>query len=66
MSLSESERVVTSAKKRENMFVNFGRSFVYKRKSIGPRIEPCGTPCSIFKIELDTLYMETNWFLFDR
>jgi hypothetical protein len=66
MSISESERVVSSAKRRENMFVHFGRSFMFIRKSIGPRIEPCGTPFSIFNIELETLFIETNWFLFDR
>jgi hypothetical protein len=66
MSLSESERVVSSAKRRENKFVHFGRSFMYIRKSIGPRIESCGTPFCIFNIELDTLFTETNWFLFDR
>jgi len=65
MSLSESERVVSSAKKRENMFVHFGRSFMYIRKNIGPRKEPCETPYGIFNIELDTLFKETNWFLFD-
>ena len=24
-----------------------GRSFIYNRNNIGPRIEPCGTPCVI-------------------
>jgi hypothetical protein len=66
MSLSESERVVSAAKRRDNLFLHLGRSFMYIRKSIGPRIEPYGTPFSIFNIELETLFIETNWFLFDR
>jgi hypothetical protein len=66
MSLSESDRVVSSANKSENRLVHFGRSFIYIRKRIGPRIEPCGTPLSIFNIELDTLLIATNWFLFDK
>ena len=24
--------------------IAWGRSFIYKRKSKGPKIEPCGTP----------------------
>jgi hypothetical protein len=66
MSLSESERVVLSVNKSEDRLVQFGRSFIYIRKRIGPRIKPCGTPLSIFNIELDTLLIEMNWFLFDK
>jgi len=29
----------------EVFFIIMGKSFIYKRKSRGPRIEPCGTPC---------------------
>ena len=25
--------------------VTVGKSFIYSKKSKGPRIEPCGTPC---------------------
>jgi hypothetical protein len=25
--------------------INFGRSFIKRRKSKGPKMEPCGTPC---------------------
>jgi len=27
-------------------FINLGKSFINKRKSRGPKTEPCGTPCS--------------------
>jgi hypothetical protein len=29
----------------EVLFIILGKSFIYKRKSRGPKIEPCGTPC---------------------
>ena len=29
----------------EVLFIILGKSFVYKRKSRGPKIEPCGSPC---------------------
>ena len=32
-----------------------GRSFVYKEKSRGPKIDPCGTPWSILDIEEELL-----------
>jgi hypothetical protein len=66
ISSSESKRVVSSAKRSEKRFVHFGRSFIYIRKRIGPRMEPCGTPLSIFSKELEILFIETNWFLFER
>jgi hypothetical protein len=28
----------------EVLFIILGKSFIYKRKSRGPKIEPCGTP----------------------
>jgi len=28
----------------EVLFITLGKSFIYKRKSRGPKIEPCGTP----------------------
>jgi hypothetical protein len=39
--------LVSSAKiiGAEVLFINFGKSFIYIRKSRGPRMEPCGTPC---------------------
>jgi hypothetical protein len=39
--------LVSSAKiiGAEVLFINLGKSFIYKRKSIGPKIEPCGIPC---------------------
>ena len=27
------------------LFIILGKSFIYKRKSRSPKIEPCGTPC---------------------
>jgi hypothetical protein len=29
----------------EVLFIILGKSFIYKRKSRGLKIEPCGTPC---------------------
>jgi len=29
------------------LFITAGKSFMYKRKSVGPNTEPCGTPCLI-------------------
>jgi len=29
----------------EVLFIILGKSFIYKRKSRGPKTEPCGTPC---------------------
>jgi len=39
--------LVSSAKiiGAEVLFIILGKSFIYKRKSRGPKIEPCGTPC---------------------
>jgi len=39
--------LVSSAKiiGAEVLFIILGKSFMYKRKSRGPKIEPCGTPC---------------------
>ena len=38
---------LVSSANRTNLeltFVNWGRSFMYRRKSSGPSIDPCGTP----------------------
>jgi hypothetical protein len=39
--------LVTSAKiiGAEVLFIILGKSFIHKRKSRGPKIEPCGNPC---------------------
>ena len=39
--------VVSSAKiiGAEVLFIILRKLFIYKRKSRGPKIEPCGTPC---------------------
>jgi hypothetical protein len=29
------------------LFMTAGKSFMYKRNSVGPSTEPCGTPCLI-------------------
>jgi hypothetical protein len=29
------------------LFMTAGKSFMYKRNSVGPNAEPCGTPCLI-------------------
>jgi hypothetical protein len=51
MSFSELNSVVSSAKRNENIFVHFEGSFIYVRKSIGPRIEP------------GALYVFSSWSL---
>jgi len=40
---------VSSANKTDIAFVliTAGKSFMYKRKSVGHNTEPCGTPCLI-------------------
>ena len=44
--------VVSSAYKMHFVeFKAFGRSFMYKLNSKGPRIEPCGTPFKIIASE---------------
>ncbi len=40
----EARRVVSSAKSKANSVVKRERSLMYRRKRIGPRIEPYGTP----------------------
>jgi hypothetical protein len=41
--------LVSSAKSigTDLLFINLGRSLMYSRKSKGPKMEPCGTPCLI-------------------
>ena len=36
--------IVSSANKRTVDFISSGRSLIYIKKSIGPIMEPCGTP----------------------
>ena len=40
----EARRVVSSAKSKAKSVVQRERSLMYRRKRIGPRIEPCDTP----------------------
>ena len=49
--LPEIETVVSSAKWMKLRFAQFDMSFMYKRKSMGPRMEPWGTP----RVILDTV-----------
>ena len=51
-STSESANVVSSANKSENKFVQRGKSLIYIRNRIGPKMDPCGTPFFIFSFEL--------------
>ena len=39
--------IVSSAKiiDAEVLFIILGKTFIFKRKSRGPKTEPCGTPC---------------------
>jgi len=39
--LVSSEKIIGA----EVLFIILGKSFIYKRKSRGSKIEPCGTPC---------------------
>ena len=67
MSLLDVNRVVSSAKRMDFMFlVNKGKSYMYIRNNRGPRTEPCGTPMLIsFVFDLYSLTV-TNWCLFER
>jgi hypothetical protein len=63
--------LVSSANKTGNAFLfkTAGRSLMYKRNSVGPNMEPCGTPCLItaqfeivvFWFSLSSIW--TRWYL---
>ena len=40
--------------------LTIGRSSMYNRKIIGPKIDPCGTPYSIPKKDGVVLFIDTN------
>jgi hypothetical protein len=46
--LESAKKILVSSAKitgAEVLFIILGKSFIYKRKSRGPKIETCGTPC---------------------
>ena len=52
---------VSSAKrKKDNLLDMFGKSFMYNKKSRGPRTEPCGTPQEIDNVSEETPLKYTN------
>jgi hypothetical protein len=57
----EARRVVSSAKSKAKSVVQRGRSLMYRRNRIRPRMEPCGTPNPMVCIELFTPFTHTNW-----
>ena len=67
MHLFEYNRLVSSAKIMNcNKFEQLTTSFMYKIKSKGPNIEPCGTTHETgLKLE-DMLFNRTNCFLPDK
>ena len=62
----QAKRVVSSAKSRENKAVHNGRSLIYLRNNIGPRIEPWGTPIVTSMKSLDMPSITTNCLRLDR
>jgi hypothetical protein len=62
----EARRVVSSAKSKAKSVVQRGRSLMYRRNRMGPRMEPCGTPNLMVCMELFTPFTHTNWDLSDR
>ena len=62
----QAKRVVSSAKSRENKAVHNGRSLIYMRNNIGPRIEPWGTPIVTSMKSLDMPSITTNCLRLDR
>ena len=58
----QAKRVVSSAKSRENKAVHNGRSLIYMRNNIGPRIEPIVTSIK----SLDMPSITTNCLRLDR
>jgi hypothetical protein len=60
------KRVVSSANSKDKNLEQYGRSLIYRRKSIGPRTEPCGTPYLTLSKLLLQSPMETNCWQFVR
>ena len=48
------------------MFCNLCRSFMYIKKSSGPKTESCGTPWSLVRVYDIEFLMETYWFRWVR
>jgi hypothetical protein len=51
------------------LFMTAGKSFMYKRNSVGPSTEPCGSPCFIVAhfetavLRFVLLSFRTRWYL---
>jgi hypothetical protein len=56
-------KVVSSAKSRDKKFEHTGRSLIYIRNKMGPKIEPWGTPMVISDISLKESLIATYCFL---
>ena len=56
-------RLVSSANKLTLNLVAEGRSFMYKRNSKGPEVEPCGTPHVTFSMLEGILFTTVQCFL---
>ena len=57
--LERANKVLVSSAKiigAEVLFIILGKPLTYKRKSKGPRTEPCGTPC-LTLAQLETLLL---------
>ena len=55
-------KVVSSANNKAKNFEESCRSLIYKIKSRGPKMEPCGTPNVMFSSGLELLFIVTNCF----
>jgi len=45
------------------LFMTAGKSFMYKRNSVGPNTEPCGTPFETAVLLFVLLSIRTRWYL---
>ena len=57
--LEQAFKILVSSTKiigAEVLFIMLGKSFIYKRKSGGTRIEPCGTPY-LTLVQFETLLL---------
>jgi hypothetical protein len=58
-SLSESDSVVSSANKSEKRLLDFGKSFMSIKNNRGPKMDPCGSPLSDRRQELEAPFIFT-------
>ena len=60
-SLDSKNMLVSSAKRKNFNFLDMlGKSFMYNKKSKGPKTEPCGTPQDIVFVSEEVLLTDTN------